>query len=157
MPGTWFTRAGTVVRVAVDIRDAHSGDREQLRKLLAAYLFEFDGRTGAYPYFDAYWEEVDRLPFLIEIDGEVAGICLVRRRDGGWSIAEFSVVPEQRRRGVGRGAVEVLAARARFDGAAHLEAKVHPNNREALPFWLKVGFHEVEGPGTGVIVTRRTL
>jgi len=136
---------------------AGAGDREQLRELLADYLFEFDGRTDPYPYLDAYWEEEDRLPFLIEADGEVAGLCLVRRKNGGWSIAEFSVVPERRRGGVGRAAVDALAERARADGAAHLEAKVHPDNREALPFWLGVGFREVPGPGTGVTVTRRDI
>lgn len=139
------------------LRDAQLGDRDRLQRLLADYLFEFDGRTEPYPYLDAYWEERERLPLLIEVDGEVVGLCLIRRRDGGWSIAEFSVLPDQRRGGVGRAAVDALAVRARAEGAAFLEAKVHPTNREALPFWLAVGFSEVEGPGTGVTVTRRTL
>lgn len=141
----------------MSLRDARTDDRDRLERLLADYLFEFDGRTDPYPYLDAYWEEPERSPFLIEVDGEIAGVCLIRRRDDGWSIAEFSVVPERRRGGVGREAVEALAARARSDGASHLEAKVHPDNREALPFWLAVGFSEVEGPGTGVTVTRRPL
>ena len=141
----------------VTLREATRDDRERLRGLLAEYLFEFDGRTEPYPYLDAYWEEPERLPFLIEVDGEVAGLCLIRRRDGGWSIAEFAVLADRRRGGVGRAAVDALAARARSDGAAYLEAKIHPDNREALPFWLTVGFSEVEGPGTGVTVTRRAL
>ena len=143
--------------VVVKLRDAELDDRDVLQRLLAEYLFEFDGRTDPYPYLDAYWAEPERSPFLIEVEGEIVGVCLVRRRDRGWSIAEFSVVPEKRRGGVGRAAVEALAARARADGAEHLEAKVHPDNREALPFWLAVGFSEVEGPGTGVTVTRRPL
>lgn len=141
----------------MSLRDAELGDRERLRQLLADYLFEFDGRADPYPYLDAYWTERERLPFLIEVDGELAGLCLVRLRDGGWSIAEFSVVPGQRRSGVGRAAIEALATRARSAGANHLEAKVHPGNRQALPFWLAVGFREVDGPGTGVTVTRRLL
>ena len=141
----------------VVVREAQLEDRARLQQLLGDYLFEFDGRTEPYPYLDAYWEEPERLPYLVEIDGEVAGLCLVRRRDGGWSIAEFSVVPSRRREGAGRAAVEALAERACSDGATHLEAKVHPDNPEALPFWLSVGFVEVEGPGTGVVVTRRAL
>ncbi len=143
--------------VAVTLRDAQLEDRDQLQRLLADYLFEFDGRAQPYPYLDAYWEEPERLPFLIEVDGEVVGLCLIRRGDCGWSIAEFSVLARRRRRGVGRAAVDALAARACSDGAAYLEAKVHPDNREALPFWLTAGFSEVEGPGTGVTVTRRAL
>jgi predicted acetyltransferase len=144
--------------VVVKLRDAELDDRDLLQRLLAEYLFEFDGRTEPYPYLDAYWNEPGRLPLLIEVDGQIAGLCLIRRRDdGGWSIAEFSVVRDRRRGGVGAGALEALVARARSEGAAYLEAKVHPDNREALPFWLAVGFSEIEGPGTGVTVTRRPL
>ena len=143
--------------MAVKLRDAKLDDRDRLERLLGDYLYEFDGRTEPYPNLDAYWEEPERLPLLIEVDGEVVGGCLIRRRDIGWSIAEFLVQPERRRVGVGRVVVDELAARARSEGAAYLEAKVHPDNREALPFWLAVGFNEVEGPGTGVTVTRRPL
>jgi ribosomal protein S18 acetylase RimI-like enzyme len=145
------------VPVAVQLRDAQFEDRDRLARLLADYLFEFDGRTDPYPYFDAYWEEPERLPLLIETEGDVVGLCLIWRRDDGWSISEFSVVPGQRRSGVGRAAVEALATRARSEGAAYLEAKVHPDNHEALPFWLGVGFTVVEGPGTAATVTRRSL
>jgi ribosomal protein S18 acetylase RimI-like enzyme len=145
------------VLVAVKLRDARLEDRDRLSRLLADYLFEFDGRTEPYPYLDAYWEATERLPLLIEADGEVVGLCLIRRRDDGWSIAEFSVVPDRRRGGIGRTAVEELAVRARSEGAGYLEAKVHPDNQEAVPFWLAAGFRRVEGPGAGVTVTRRSL
>jgi ribosomal protein S18 acetylase RimI-like enzyme len=141
--------------MTIALRNAGVGDRGLVRRLLADYLFEFDGRAGPYPYFDLYWREPERLPLLIESDGEVVGFCLIRMRDGGWSIAEFSVVPEARRSGAGRAAVDALAALARAAGAAHLEAKVHLDNRQALPFWLAVGFREVSSQG--VIVTRREL
>jgi predicted acetyltransferase len=90
----------TVVPVAVTLRDAQLDDRDQLQRLLADYLFEFDGRTEPYPYLDAYWEEPERLPFLIEVDGALVGLCLIRRRHGGWSIAEFGVLADRRRGGV---------------------------------------------------------
>ena len=139
----------------VTLRQATRDDRGRLRGLLAEYLFEFDGRTEPYPYFDAYWSESERLPFLIEADGELVGLCLIRIRDGGWDIAEFSIRPDHRRRGMGRAAVEAVAERARRAGAAHLQAKVHPDNPEALPFWLAVGFRVQAAPG--VVVTRRAL
>ena len=142
--------------MAVTLRKAtRDGDRERLRRLLADYLLEFDGRTSRTPYFDAYRQEPERLPFLIEADGEVVGLCLIRIRDGGWDIAEFSITPNHRRTGVGRAAVEAVAECARVNGATHLQAKVHPDNRQALAFWLGVGFREHEAPG--VVVTRREL
>lgn len=141
----------------VTLREAQRDDRERLAQLLANYLFEFDGRTEPYPYLDAYWNEPERLPLLIESDGDVCGVCLIRKRNGGWSIAEFYVEPRRRRGGVGRATVETLAEQARSEGAAFLEAKVHPDNRDALPFWLGVGFSEIDPPETGVTVTRRSL
>ncbi|MFZ2034565.1 MAG: GNAT family N-acetyltransferase [Candidatus Dormiibacterota bacterium] len=141
--------------MAVALREAGLDDRELVRRLLADCLFEFDGRDRPHPEFDAYWAEPNRMPFLIESRGEVVGFCLIRVRDDGWSIAEFSVVPEQRRAGVGRAAVDVVAESARAAGAERLEAKVHPDNREALPFWIAIGFHEVSA--SGVVVTRRYL
>jgi ribosomal protein S18 acetylase RimI-like enzyme len=141
--------------VDVRLREAGLEDREELRRLLGDYLFEFDGRTEPYPYFDAYWQEPERVPYLVEANGHVAGLCLIRRRDDGWDIAEFTVVPEHRRSGVGRAAVEALAELARARGALHLVAKVHPDNRDALAFWLAAGFREIEAPGP--IVTRREL
>ena len=141
--------------VVVALREAGLDDCEQVRRLLAQYLFEFDGRTDPYPDFDAYWGAPERLPFLIEADGEAVGLCLIRVRDDGWSIAEFSVVPEHRRTGTGRAAVEAVAGLARAAGARHLETKVRLDNRVALPFWLAIGFREVTT--SGVIVTRRKL
>jgi ribosomal protein S18 acetylase RimI-like enzyme len=141
--------------VDVTLREAGFENREQVRRLLADYLFEFDGRTEPYPYFDAYWQEPERRPFLIVADGRVVGLCLIRVRDDGWEIAEFTVVPERRRSGAGRAAVEALAELARAAGATHLLAKIHPDNLQALPFWLAAGFHEIEA--TGPIVTRREL
>src|SRR5262245_27954048 len=56
-----------VMPMDVVLRDASIDDRAELARLLAAYLFEFDGRTEPYPYLDAYWSEAERLPFLIEV------------------------------------------------------------------------------------------
>jgi ribosomal protein S18 acetylase RimI-like enzyme len=141
--------------VGIVVREAGLDDRDVLRRLLADYLFEFDGRAEPYPYFDAYWTEPGRLPLLVESDGEPVGLCLIRIHDDSWDVAEFSVVPEVRRNGIGRAAVDALAELARAAGASRLEAKVHPDNLEALPFWLAVGFREVSRPGP--VVTQRDL
>jgi predicted acetyltransferase len=137
------------------LRRAGLDDRELLRRLLADYLYEFDGTTTPYPYFNSYWEQPERLPFLMVADDEVAGFCLIRLLDGGWHVAEFFVLPEKRRDGVGRSAVEELAEKARGAGATHLAAKVHPDNRNGLSFWLAVGFEITDGPEP--IVMRRDL
>jgi ribosomal protein S18 acetylase RimI-like enzyme len=137
------------------LRAAEPDVRELLRQLLADYLFEFDGQTEPYRYFDAYWREPERRPFLIDGDGEIAGFCLIRTLDDCWNIAEFSVLPEKRGGGLGRSAVENLAARAHAAGATQLKANVQADKPAALAFWLAAGFVIVrEGDP---VVTRRAV
>ena len=54
----------------------------------------------------------------------MVGFCLVRVRGRDWTIAEFAVIPEQRRNGVGRAAVEAVVVRADGAGANYVEATV---------------------------------
>ncbi len=61
-------------------------------------------------------------------------------RDQIASIAEFYVVPDQRRQGVGRAAVEALMAEHRRRGTALVQAAVLRENTPALAFWNSVGF-----------------
>ena len=150
-------RRGGLSPVTVALREARRDERNLIEQLLTQYLLEFDGRKDEYPGLDAYWEDSDRQPLLIEAGGEVVGLCLIRHRNTGWSIAEFWVQSDRRRCGVGRAAVEAIAQRGRAAGADFLEAKIHPANRKASSFWLAVGFSRAEDPGTGVIVTRRPL
>ena len=136
------------------LRDAQLEDRDRLASLLTDYLFEFDGRTEPYPDLDSYWEKPERLPFLIEIDGEDVGLCLIRRRDGGWGIADSGHPSGAEVALVGRRTR--LDSRVRVGGGCVPRSQGSPEQREALAF-LAVGFSEIEGPGTGVTVTRRAL
>lgn len=137
------------------IRRATPDERDLLRELLTAYLIEFDGQTTPYRYFDAYWSEPERLPFLIESDGEIVGFCLIRLRGPDWTIAEFTVVPERRRRGIGRVAVAAIRDIASNSGASFVEATVHREKTQALAFWVACGFRVAEQGE--VIVTRLDL
>ena len=139
----------------VELVEAPASRRDELGALLRGYMFEFDGSTD-YPYLDLYWSESERLPFFVERDGDVVGLCLIRLLDGdGWNIAEFSTVPAHRGQGVGRAAVEALAARAGRAGAPFLQAKIHPDNLQAVGFWLACGFEQI--PSATVVTTRRRL
>ena len=54
-----------------------------------------DGRFG-YKYLPLYWSEPDRYPFLVRMDGNLAGLALVKRGseisddESVWDMAEFS-------------------------------------------------------------------
>jgi len=96
--------------VTVSLREARIEDRAELERFLAAYLLEVDGRTVPDPDLDPTGRT--RGSLFIEVSGRSVGPCLIRVRDGGWSIAEFWVMPDDRRAGVGRAAVEALVERA---------------------------------------------
>lgn len=152
----------------VALVEAGSTERDALRAALSDYLVELaevegvpnaersDDGSPAYEWFDRYWVDDDRLPFLVNVADEVAGFCLIRVVKGGWSIAEFGIGPAWRRKGVGRRAVAQLAVAAQRAGAAHLHADVHSWNQRALRFWTSCGFHSVDEEG-GVISTRLPL
>ncbi|HJM88689.1 MAG TPA: GNAT family N-acetyltransferase [Dehalococcoidia bacterium] len=86
----------------------------------------------------------------IVADGTRAGFAVIRTI-ADWpneerkiaSIAEFYVLPGQRRRGIGHAAVEALLAEHRRRGTALVEAAILAPNEPARAFWAGLGF-EVE-------------
>lgn len=108
----------------VELQPAAIQDKPVLRQLMELYnhdFSEFDGTDvdehGIYGYYylDHYWTEPERSPFLIRVDGRLAGFVLVRllnepEKPPTHAIAEFFVMRKYRRQGVGR-----LAARLVFD------------------------------------------
>jgi len=114
-----------------------------LLELYAHDLSEFfdlrlqaDGRFG-YPLLPRYWEEEGRFPFLVKVDGQLAGFVLVSRgsRVTGdarvWDMAEFFVVRRYRKQGIGAAvAGEVWR---RFPGS--WEVRVLEANEPARMFW----------------------
>jgi ribosomal-protein-alanine N-acetyltransferase len=78
-------------------------------------------------------------------DSEPAGFVLVRAIPGGWTIAEFSIRPDLRRKGVGRAAVAALADLARQSESDYLTAEVQSWNSGAALFWSACGFERIGG------------
>ncbi|HKQ79136.1 MAG TPA: GNAT family N-acetyltransferase [Blastocatellia bacterium] len=117
-----------------------------LANLLELYAHDFsefhnlelgaDGRFG-YKYLPLYWEEPDRHPYLVKLDGKLAGFVLVKRgsevsgNEGVWDVAEFFIVRGYRRRGLGmKVAHEVWR---RYPG--RWEVRVMRANHSAKEFW----------------------
>jgi predicted acetyltransferase len=121
------------------LRKALIGDKTTMRAMLADYLREmraFGPVEEPYPYFDVYWTEATRWPYLIEIAGEPIGFVLVNQWSPSWrgtdhAIAEFYISPAHRRRGHG---VEAAgqAFRAR---PGRWELLIFAANRPAQAFW----------------------
>jgi GNAT superfamily N-acetyltransferase len=90
---------------------------------------------------DAAW-------FVGELDGEVVGMSAVRidrappilLETERAEITDLGVLPDRRRRGLGRALAEAALAWVRERGVARVEARVVRGNREGCAFWRALGF-----------------
>ncbi len=130
----------------VEVVPACLEDEPLLANLLSLYAHDvsefFDVRIGTdgrfgYPSLPLYWREEGRHPFLLKVDGDVAGFVLVARgsRVSGdanvWDMAEFFVLRGNRKRGIGAAAAREVWRRF----AGRWEVRVLATNHPALAFW----------------------
>ena len=91
-------------------------------------------------FLAGWFNDPSARPFVILADGQRAGFALVARppefprRTADYRMAEFFVVGEARRRGVGAGAATLLFTRF----AGQWEVVEDEYNRPALAFWRRV-------------------
>lgn len=105
-----------------------------------------DGRFPDYPPLARYWTEPDRWPYLIQVEGQLAGFVLLDRlnhsgRETDWNVGEFFIARHYRRGGVGRAAA--LAAITPRRG--QWEIAVSRRNVGAQSFWRGVAAHAAGG------------
>ena len=116
----------------------------QARNFLDGYLtelsqfdptIEFD-KNGKpiYKWFDCYWEEKERYPLYYIIDGQIAGLALIRElEDLVYDFAEFYVVPSFRKDG---NAIDFATKITQlFEGQFVFSTRF--TNPRALKFWGK--------------------
>lgn len=119
-----------------------------LSNLLELYIHDFselhdcdlgpNGRFGYSP-LPLYWSDPDRHPFLVRIDGKLAGFALVKRgsevsgNKSVWDMAEFFVIRGYRRRGLGTQVTHELWRQ--FPGL--WEIRVMQSNVPACQFWTR--------------------
>lgn len=130
----------------VGVVDAKLEDKPVLANLLELYHYDFteftqediapDGRFG-YSKLDEYWQDPLRFPFLIWVDGNLAGFTLVKRGSAItgdpeiMDVAEFFVMRKYRRKGVGDEAARRIFERFR----GRWEVREMANNTAAQAFW----------------------
>jgi predicted acetyltransferase len=125
----------------VDVRDATIDEKPVLRQLLELYCHDFSELNGAdvdergvyrYPYLDNYWTEPERHPFLIRVDGRLAGLAFVRA-GSPHDMAEFFIMRKYRRGGIGVEAARAVFAR--FPG--EWQVRELAANVGAVAFWRR--------------------
>ena len=133
----------------ISLDPASTAERPVLENLFQLYAYDWSelgsldvGRDGrfAVPSLDAYWQEGHHHPFLIRVDGRLAGFVLIAARSrltgapGVFDMAEFFVMRKYRRQGVGFAAAS--AAFGRFPG--RWEVRQRDENAAATMFWRRV-------------------
>jgi predicted acetyltransferase len=118
-----------------EIVPAGPKEKPLLSSMLESNLREL-GAPKTYSYFESYWSDPARYPFVIMSGGRMAGFALVRRLNAGNEVemAEFYVAPEFRRVGIGRAAAKALFAE--FPGEWRIS--VLDSNAVGVLFWSQV-------------------
>ena len=130
----------------IEVIPARSEQEPILANLLELYAHDFsvfhylelgsDGRFG-YDGLPLYWSESGRHPFLVWVEGKLAGLILVKRGsevsgdETVWDVAEFFVLRGYRRRGIGTQIAHYVWRQ--FPGL--WEVRVMESNIVALDFW----------------------
>ncbi len=130
----------------VELIPAQPEDEAVLANLVQLYAHDFSefydlefGADGRFEYKDLplYWREPDRHPFLITVDGTLAGFVLLKRGpqlSGDktvWDMAEFFVIRGFRRHGIGT----QVAHKIWGQHPGRWEVRVLRVNRAGCGFW----------------------
>jgi len=89
-----------------------------------------------YPYLDLYWSEAGRYPYLLYLNNKVVGFALVRKDVNYYEIAEYSILSDFRRQGLGT--VFASAIINKHTGKWHIEYNLP--NIGGKRFWNKLVF-----------------
>lgn len=85
------------------------------------------------------WLGGDYRAVLFEIEGDPVAYALYRPEEGGITLRQFFVLPEQRRKGIGRQAFRLLREKI-WPEWIRVTVEVLVHNRAATEFWRALGF-----------------
>ncbi|WP_052675381.1 GNAT family N-acetyltransferase [Agrobacterium arsenijevicii] len=128
--------------MTIKLLAASEAKKPELRDMLSDYLRElsqYGDVDREYPFFDCYWTDDDRWPYLIVQDENTVGFALVNTwspsgKGTDFAIAEFYVLPEFRSAGVGRQAFSRLL----HNRSGIWELGVMSRNEVGKAFWERI-------------------
>jgi predicted acetyltransferase len=131
----------------IDIQLAKPEEQVLLGRLMELYLYDFTefdradvgpDATYGYTYLPLYWTDKGRDPYLVRVNGFLAGFVLVFEYSmlgaHGHMIAEFFVMRKYRQQGVGKAVAHWIFDR--YPG--HWEISQIDGNIPAQNFWRRV-------------------
>ncbi len=133
------------MKVSLKAADSH----EYVSNLFQYYIYDLSECMGWPPNDDGcffvddsvtglsdYWNRPDHFPYLIFVDGEVAGFSLVRKYPGNvdeFDMGQFFVLRKYKRKGIGQKAFELTVRKHQGKWLT----RVLPDNTQAKKFWEK--------------------
>lgn len=137
----------------IDVRSAPAFELAEPLALLERWLREGEPVSEAFAERLRREVEAGRLEFLVaRTGGRVAGVAVLAYRlnvsaAGPFaSVEDLYVVPDARRRGVGRALLEAVAERCAARGVSYVEAQVESEN--AIAFYKALGYEPEPGVRT---------
>lgn len=127
---------------------ANNEDKNILHNMMQLYYHELSkyedesaifelNNEGFYPirYFDLYWTEKTRYPYLLKLNDKNIGLALVREREDGYiEMAEFFILNKYKGKGAGR-----FMANTIFNlHKGNWEIRALVKNIPAQNFWRKI-------------------
>ncbi len=131
----------------VEVARASVEDKLLIQRMLELYQYDFSEFEGTdldahgcfgYPHLDLYWLEPTRHPFVVRVDGRLAGFVLVNQKtyleSSDWGVSEFFILRKYRRKGVGKSAAFSVFEQIRGKWEVH-ELQ---SNRPSQAFWREI-------------------
>ena len=112
-------------------------EKRELELLLNVYLLDLNEEPN-YPLLNSYWTDKNRIPLKLTKGKDWLGFALINDYaiipTNTISIAEFYIIPEYRKQGLGRYfANDILQ---KYNG--NWEIRTQISNNQAIQFWDKV-------------------
>jgi predicted acetyltransferase len=140
-----------LIRMEVILQKVKESEKNIVQNLAAFYTYDMSRYCGNLPGWETpndgtfscfdlskYWTELNRYPYFIKVDNELAGFALIHKvgtaKDIDWTVGEFFVVAKFQGKGVGREVARKLFTQ--FPGK--WEVMQIPENTAAIHFWEKV-------------------
>ena len=122
-------------------------DKPLVQRMMELYQYDFSTLENSdldahgyfgYSYLDHYWVEPGRHPFIVRVNGKLAGFVLVNQfavlPGNEWSVGEFFILRRYRRQGIGRQVARYIFEKFR----GKWEVREIEANQEARHFWEAV-------------------
>lgn len=127
------------------IRPARPEDVEAVREIVRAAYGHYVARLGKPPgpMLDDYGQRVaDRQAWVMEDEGEAAGVLILEDGDGGLLLGNLAVSPATQGRGHGRALIAFAEQEARRRGYAEIRLYTNALMTENLALYARLGFRE---------------